>query len=303
MEFSESLENSRLANLSGVPTILGMPELPEVEVLARHLRPLLVGGAFGEVKVHRPASLRGTSVADLEAAMSGARLREIRRRGKYLLFDFEKEGSLQTVLGHLGMTGRMYVQDAAKPLAKHAVISCPISASQTFVFEDTRYFGRFSLDLKSIDELGPEPLSDAFNADYFAAALKKSSQAIKVKLLDQALVAGIGNIYASESLFRAGIPPKQMARRLKRAKVEALVQSVREVIADAIELGSTMPLDFQGGSSDGLFYYGSTTGSDVEEQFAVYDREGEGCRACATPIRRIVQAARSSFYCPTCQRA
>lgn len=238
-------------------------------------------------------------------ATLGARFDGIERRGKYLLFHLvDATDSSRTVLGHLGMTGRMYLQPAAAPLPKHAVAACGLDSGDAYVFEDTRYFGRLTLDLSSLEELGPEPLGDAFTAAYLKEALARSSQAIKVKLLDQSLLAGVGNIYASEALFQAGISPRQMARRLKRAQVEALVGTVREVLATAIDLGSTLPLDFAGsGASDGLFYYGSSAASAVEERFAVYDREGEPCRQCEAPIRRIVQAARSTFFCPDCQRA
>jgi formamidopyrimidine-DNA glycosylase len=177
---------------------------------------------------------------------------------------------------------------------------------QRFVFEDPRCFGRFHLDLAPLAELGPEPLSDDFTVDAFSVALGCSSQAVKVKLLDQSLVAGIGNIYASEALFRAGISPLRGARSLRRDEIGCLRDRIREVLADAIRFGGSVPLDWSGeGKGDALFYYGAketgpATGS-AEERFAVYGREGEPCTRCAGKVVRCVQAARSTFHCPGCQ--
>ena len=162
-----------------------------------------------------------------------------------------------------------------------------------------------TLDDSAVAALGPEPLGDAFTAEYFALALRRSSQAIKVKLLDQELVAGVGNIYASEALFRAGISPRLAARRLKEAQVVRLRETIRETLRDAIARGSTVPLNYSGdGKRDGLFYFGSApdAGDFYEERLLVYDRAGKRCRVCKTAIKRIVQGARSTFYCPKCQR-
>ncbi len=283
-----------------------MPELPEVEVLARHLRPLLEGKTIRDVDIRRQKSLRGTSGKAIEQALTGAKFTGLRRRGKYLLFELKPKGVRKTfdLLGHLGMTGRMYLQPMGAPLPKHAVVRLGLGRHD-FVFEDTRYFGRMTLDTSAVDGLGPEPLEADFTPDYFHEQLKRSTQAIKVKLLDQSLVAGIGNIYACEALHRSGIPPRKQAKRLTRAQAGRLHGNIREILKAAIELGSTIRLDFAGtGKQDGLFYYG---GSDpapgtVFERFAVYDREGEPCPACGSAIRRIVQAARSTFHCPKCQR-
>ncbi len=282
-----------------------MPELPEVEVLARHLRPLIEGEAIRSVEALRAKSLRGTTRRNLEQALTGARFMGLRRRGKYLLFELKPEGARETfeLLGHLGMTGRMYLQPKGADLPKHTVLRLGLGRHD-FVFVDTRYFGRMTLDASAIDRLGPEPLGEGFSTDYFAARLKRSAQAIKVKLLDQALVAGIGNIYACEALHRSGISPRRSSRRLTRAQAGRLRVNIREILAAAIELGSTIRLDFAGaGVQDGLFYYGGSEAAPgtVFERFAAYDREGEPCPTCGTAIKRIVQAARSTFYCPKCQ--
>lgn len=282
-----------------------MPELPEVEVLARHLAPLLWGKRIHAVQVLRAKVIQPTTAKDLEAQLTGAKFLNLRRRGKYLLFELKRKGAGQfTCLGHLGMTGRMFLQPMNTKLPKHAALVIDLGKHR-FVYEDTRYFGRFTLDTSVVNSLGPEPLSDMFNAEMFAVGLKRSAQSVKIKLLDQSLVAGIGNIYASEALFRAGISPRRMARRLKRHEVQHLHDEIRNVLQEAIDCGSTIPLDFAGGQKkDRLFYFGSAPGASkfYEERLRVYDREGEPCLNCKSTIKRIVQAARSTFYCPKCQR-
>lgn len=283
-----------------------MPELPEVEVLARHLRPLIQGKTIREVNVRRAKSLRGTTEKAFMQALVGARFSGLTRRGKYLLFELRPKGARDAfqMLGHLGMTGRMYLQPKGVELAKHAAVVLALGKHE-FVFEDTRCFGRLTLDLSSLNGLGPEPWSEEFTVDYFHGQLKRSAQPIKVKLLDQALVAGVGNIYAGEALFHAGLSPRRQSRRLTRAQASRLRGNIQRILSDAIALGSSIKLDFEGsGKKDGLFYYG---GSDVAtdppaERFAVYGREAQPCPACATPIKRIVQSARSAFFCPRCQR-
>jgi formamidopyrimidine-DNA glycosylase len=200
------------------------------------------------------------------------------------------------------MTGRMYLLPARNPLPKHSAVVLNLS-DENFVFEDTRYFGRFTLDLSALERLGPEPLEEEFSTEYFAEGLSKSRQPIKVKLLDQSLVAGVGNIYASEALFRARISPKLSARRLTFEQKERLRLSIGDVLNEAIESGSRASLDYAGVEGrDRLFYFGSADGVAYEERLRVYDREGQPCLVCGTPIRRIVQAARSTFYCRKCQR-
>lgn len=202
------------------------------------------------------------------------------------------------------MTGRIYLARKADPLPMHTAVIVDLGRLN-LIYEDTRYFGRLTLDLTALSKLGPEPLSSEFTRAYFATKLKRSSQAIKVKLLDQPLVAGIGNIYASEALFRAGISPRLAARELRPKQVQRLWQAVRQVLRDAIKRGSTVPLNFRGrGKGDRLFQFGrAPTAPDYyAERLLVYDREGKACRRCHIPIRRLTQASRSTFYCPRCQR-
>ena len=286
-----------------------MPELPEVEVLVRHLDPMLRGKRILGVAVGRAKMVRPETARTLADRLVGATFGATTRRAKYLRFELShgKRAEPFSVVGHLGMTGRMFLQPAAAPLPKHAAVSFDLG-EQRFVFEDTRCFGRFNLDLAPFAELGPEPLSDDFTADAFAVALGRSLQAVKVKLLDQSLVAGIGNIYASEALFRAGISPLRGARSLEREEVGRLRDRIREVLADAIRFGSSVPLDWSGeGKGDALFYYGAVEAGSAprsaEERFAVYGRDGEPCLRCSTEVVRCVQAARSTFHCPRCQPA
>jgi formamidopyrimidine-DNA glycosylase len=287
-----------------------MPELPEVEILARHLRPLIRGRTIRAVTVRRERVLRPTPPAEFVRRLRGAEFLGLTRRGKYLLFEMRAKRSRATftLLGHLGMTGRMFLTHKDEPLAKHAAVVLDLGA-RNFIYDDPRYFGRLTLDASLVEKLGPEPLDGAFTPQIFAHELKRSRQAIKVKLLDQTLVAGIGNIYASEALFLAGISPRRAANRLTQPQVDSLWRAIRKVLATAIKHGSTVPLNFKTRESDGLFYYGSalesggaTGGKDFyTERLRVYDRQGKPCFKCKTPIKRIVQAARSTFFCPSCQ--
>jgi formamidopyrimidine-DNA glycosylase len=282
-----------------------MPELPEVEILARHLSPLLRGKTVRAADVRRAKVLRPTRVRPFSEALIGARFTGVRRRGKYLLFDLKKKGAGPfTCLGHLGMTGRMFLQPHGAELPKHTALVLDLGRL-CFIYEDTRYFGRFALDTSAVKLLGPEPLSEGFTLDGFTAALSRSTQPIKVKLLDQHLVAGIGNIYACETLFRAKISPRRKARSLKWEEARLLHEQIRVVLQEAIDCGSTIPLDFTGKfAKDRLFYFGRA--ADVpdyyKERLLVYDREGRPCPLCNTRIKRIIQGGRSSFFCPNCQR-
>jgi len=281
-----------------------MPELPEVEVLAQHLRPLLSGRRICGISVRRARVLRPTSPTQLKRALRGATFTGLTRRGKYLVFEL-KQPRVQTPLtlvGHLGMTGRMYLTPRNAVLPKHAAVVLDLGRER-FVFEDTRYFGHLTLDTKPLSRLGPEPLAVDFKLGEFRAALGRSRQAIKIKLLDQSVVAGVGNIYASEALFRARITPQLAASRLSQAQIQRLRNAIRRVLTEAIRFGSTIPLNHTGEKGDGLFYFGRADDAPdfYEERLRVYDRMGQPCVRCGTAIRRVVQAARSTFYCPQCQ--
>lgn len=282
-----------------------MPELPEVEILARHLRPLLCGRTIRGVEVHRQRVLQPTSAAAFAQRLQGAKFIDLTRRGKYLLFELRAKNSGGTfiLLGHLGMTGRMFLAPKAEPTPKHAAVVLDLGP-RNFIYEDTRYFGRLTLDSSAVQRLGPEPLDPSFTPGVFARELKRSGQPIKVKLLDQSLVAGVGNIYASEALFLAGISPRRPANRLTQAQTGVLWRAIRKVLTRAIKFGSTVPLNFSPNNTDGLFYYGSAVDEPdfYTERLRVYDRQGKPCFHCNTPLKRIVQAARSTFFCPHCQK-
>ncbi len=281
-----------------------MPELPEVEVLARHLRPLIRGKTIRGVNVRRAKVLLPTSPRRFRRTLLGAKFTGLSRRGKYLLFQLRAPAPKEpvTLLGHLGMTGRFYLVRKNERLPRHAAVVLDLGG-ENFIYEDTRYFGRLTLDVSAVERLGPEPLGDDFQPAAFAVALKRSRQAIKIKLLDQSVVAGIGNIYASETLFRARISPRLPARKLTKLQVARLWRAIREVLAEAIECGSTVPLIFGGRESGGFFYFGRAPGAMdfYEERLRVYGRAGRPCPNCGGSIKLIKQGARSTFYCPRCQ--
>jgi len=258
-----------------------MPELPEVEVAVRKLRPRIAGKTIRDVSVRRLRVIAPTSERDLVRMLKGARFVSLQRRAKYLVFRLRRRNATFTLLGHLGMSGDMYVLPREQPEPKHAAVVLALD-KEKFVYEDTRYFGRFTLDARPLDYLGPEPLGKDFHLDEFARALRRSSQSIKVKLLDQCLVAGLGNIYASEALFRARINPRLAARRLKDDHIARLWKAIPRVLEHAIR-------------------FGTTRGDGYIDRLAVYDRKDKPCRVCKTPIRRIVQGGRSTYFCPKCQ--
>lgn len=282
-----------------------MPELPEVEVLARHLAPLLEGRRVQEVTVYRRKTIRPHGETDFARRLVGARFAGLQRRGKYLVFSLRpsRGGGARTLLGHLGMTGRLYLVPAEDTPPRHCAVALGLGRHR-LIFEDPRGFGRLTFECGALERLGPEPLDGAFTPARLAAGLERSRQAVKVRLMDQAVVAGLGNIYASEVLFRARLSPRRRAAELRPAELRRLHQAIRAVLAGAIRWGSTVPLDWAGAAGrDRLFYYGRAAGApgQVEERLAVYGRAGEPCRRCGAGVRRLVQAGRSTFYCPRCQ--
>ncbi|HXE42679.1 MAG TPA: DNA-formamidopyrimidine glycosylase family protein, partial [Candidatus Baltobacteraceae bacterium] len=254
-------------------------------------------------------SIWPTSPKEFQMKLRGAKFKNLSRRGKYLLFELQLVGRASsraetlTVLGHLGMTGRMFVALKKEKLPKHAVVVFDLG-DRNFIYEDYRYFGRMTLDLSPIEKLGPEPLSKDFSPKVFGESLKRSRQPIKVKLLDQSLIAGIGNIYASEALFRAKILPTLASNKLNAAQIKKLWRAIQETLREAIQFGSTVPLKFASGKSDGLFYFGRSDDGEnfYHERLRVYDRAGKLCLNCKSGIKRITQAARSTFFCPHCQK-
>jgi len=297
-----------------------MPELPEVEVTRRGLLPHLEGSRIAGVAV-RHRGLRWPVPEELEACLPGRLIRRVERRGKYLLLECVREGHATAggvaggvgsgedagwLLIHLGMTGtlRVWHEPPAPGTHDHVDLLLHDAASRplTLRFRDPRRFGAVLWTtlpealLSShplLRNLGIEPFDSAFDGDWLYRHTRGRTAAIKTVLLSGDIVVGVGNIYCSESLFRAGIRPTTAAGRLSRARCERLAAAVRETLALAIERGGSTLRDFVG--SDGASGY-------FQLDCLVYDRAGKPCRHCATPVRQIVQGQRSTFYCPQCQR-
>lgn len=283
-----------------------MPELPEVETVRRGLTPVMEGQVIARATVNRP-DLRWPFPPDMAARLAGQTVTALRRRSKYILADLTSGESL---LIHLGMSGRMlvsgdplgrFVHDHPAP-EKHDHVVLDMEGGARITFNDPRRFGAMDLLPTMTAEahpllarLGPEPLGNAFNEPYLMGALKGRNTPIKSALLDQRIVAGLGNIYVCEALFRARISPLRRAGSLSGKRAAALVPIIRAVLTDAITAGGSSLRDFR--QTDGELGY-------FQHSFDVYGREGEPCRSagCKGHIARVTQAGRSSFYCPQCQR-
>ena len=270
-----------------------MPELPEVETTRLGLLPRLQGRQLQQVQIHN-AKLRWPIPEDLPTVLVGRTLRDLTRRGKYLLFDF---GDVTQIV-HLGMSGSLRFADAAEPCAIHDHVEWIFDDGNVLRLRDPRRFGAvlWATDPGQhalIVRLGPEPLSARFDGAYLYAQSRKRSIAIKQLLMDGHVVVGVGNIYASEALFHARIRPGTAAGKLSRPACARLVSAVQRVLTAAIAAGGSSLRDYVHTSGE-LGYFQLHT--------QVYDRAGQACKACATPIRRIVQGQRASFYCPRCQR-
>lgn len=278
-----------------------MPELPEVETVMRGLRPALQGHRLTEVRAYR-ADLRKPIPADFEERLEGALVTGLSRRAKYLLIEFA--GGLQLLL-HLGMSGRIMVMENSgsdwQP-GRHDHITFLTDADTRIVFNDARRFGLVDFIEPGagathplLAHLGPEPLSNAFSGPVLAAALAGKSTSIKAALMDQRVVAGLGNIYVSEALYRAHISPRRLAKNLGLKRAERLAQSIREILSEAIEAGGSTLKDYA--QPDGELGY-------FQHNFRVYDRAGAPCpgAACGGIIAQITQAGRSTYFCDRCQR-
>jgi formamidopyrimidine-DNA glycosylase len=283
-----------------------MPELPEVETVRRGLIPVMEGAIIATAQVNRP-DLRWPFPENMAARLIGQRVIALRRRSKYILADLS---SAETLIIHLGMSGRMLIsgamigqfhQDHPAP-AKHDHVVLHMETGARITFNDARRFGAMDLiatpraeEHPLLASLGPEPLGNAFDENYLATRLAGRATPIKSALLDQHVVAGLGNIYVCEVLFRAGIGPRRLAGDLTAAQSHSLVPIIRQVLTEAIDAGGSSLRDYR--QADGELGY-------FQHSFSVYDREGEPCLtpACAGTVARVVQSGRSSFYCPTCQR-
>lgn len=270
-----------------------MPELPEVETTRRGLEPRLLGKTLEAVEI-RDARLRWPVPAGIGARLAGRKLLSIGRRGKYLLFDF---GGLFQIV-HLGMSGSLRFVDRHEPAAAHDHVDWLFEGGETLRLRDPRRFGAVLLadDPAShplLAHLGPEPLNDDFSAEYLHEACRGRKTSIKNLIMDSRIVAGVGNIYASESLFAAGIRPGRAAGRLTRAECARLAAAIKTTLRHAVKAGGSSLRDYV--AADGELGY-------FQLHTKVYDRAGLPCKICGTPIKKLTGGQRSTFYCPVCQK-
>ena len=270
-----------------------MPELPEVETTRRGIEPHLQGQRVERVLV-RNASLRWPVPDDLDARLSGQRIRQVERRAKYLLIRAESG----TLLCHLGMSGSLRLVDAATPAEKHEHIDLVLANGQALRYTDPRRFGCMLWVVEGeqhplLATLGPEPLSNDFSAPYLQAKAKGRKAAIKPFIMDNAVVVGVGNIYASEALFSAGIDPRKAAGQVSAAKLALLVDEIKTVLARAIEQGGTTLKDFVGGDGKPGYF---------QQELMVYGRAGLPCHTCGHELREVKLGQRSSVFSGACQR-
>lgn len=270
-----------------------MPELPEVEVTRRGLVPLL--NQTVKNIVIRNAGMRWPIPAHLSQTLYNQKLLGLRRRAKYILADFENG----TLLLHLGMSGRLCLLDRNYPPEKHDHFDIQFHDGQVLRLRDPRRFGAVLWAGEKPDEhpllhvLGPEPLEDGFNAKYLHDGLRTRSAAIKVAIMDSHLVVGVGNIYASESLFRARIHPETPAKQLTLKQCEKLVAEIKETLNDALKAGGSSLRDFFGADGNPGYF---------QQEYFVYGRTGEPCKVCSKPIQCIRLGQRSTFFCRHCQK-
>jgi formamidopyrimidine-DNA glycosylase len=270
-----------------------MPELPEVEVTRLGIMPLL-GNTVSEVIIRHP-TLRWPIPKQLIQDLPGQVLRNIQRRAKYILCEFDTG----TLLLHLGMSGRICLLDQPYPPEKHDHFDLHFAANMVLRLRDPRRFGAVLwLDKADCNQhpllssLGPEPLSDAFNATYLQQVLRSKSLAIKNAIMDSHVVVGVGNIYASESLFRAKIHPETSAKTLSLSACKVLVEEIKATLSDALSAGGSSLRDFFGADGNPGYF---------QQTYFVYARTHAPCKVCSSLIQCIRLGQRSTFYCPTCQ--
>jgi formamidopyrimidine-DNA glycosylase len=278
-----------------------MPELPEVEVLRRSLEPRLLGDRIERVEVRNAAMREAVRPAQLARRTAGREVSALRRRAKYLLIDLAGGGGVdQTLVVHLGMSGRLTLVPAAEPLEPHEHVAFFLRSGRRLRLRDPRRFGLvFAVPARDIPgdphfaHLGIEPLEPGFDGAFLAAAAAGRRGPVKSFLMDARIVVGLGNIYATEALFRSGVHPNRSVARISAGSWDRIAESSMTVLRQAIDQGGTTLNDFADGEGRSGYF---------QVSLGVYGREGEPCEACGTPVRRIVQAGRSSFYCHRCQR-
>ena len=271
-----------------------MPELPEVETSLRGIQPYIEGEQCQKVII-RDKRLRWPVPEDTSEILEGRKLSALTRRGKYILMDFDG----YTMLLHLGMSGSVRIVSQDEAARKHDHIDLLFANQKIMRFNDPRRFGLFlpagdvPLEHKLLSHLGPEPLSDDFDADYLFQRSRGKQLAIKQFIMDSKVVVGVGNIYANEALFQVGIHPKRKAMRISKARYTELVSAIKQILAAAIRQGGTTLKDFI--SPDGKPGY-------FKQELSVYGRGGEPCVNCGTPLREIRMNNRTTVYCSECQR-
>lgn len=286
---------ARPLRLSLTPSPTEVPELPEVETVRRGIAPQLIGRRIVGT-VLRDRRLRWPVPADLGEQLAGRRVDTVERRAKYLLLGLDNGDRL---ILHLGMTGQLRVLDATTPLQPHDHVDLQLDDGRLLRFRDPRRFGAVlpwpaaQAEHPLLAHLGPEPLSTDFDGAWLHTRAAGRSLAVKLFIMDAHTVVGVGNIYASESLFRAGIRPSTPTGRLSRPACGRLAVAIRAVLEDAIQAGGTTLRDFVSAEGNPGYF---------QQQLYVYGREGAACLHCSTPVRRSVDGARSSFWCARCQR-
>jgi len=275
-----------------------MPELPEVETVCRSLNRHLPGQTIKRIQLRHTQLRNRLNENDMQQFCEGRQIIELRRRGKYIIAELNGERAL---LMHLGMTGSFRIVSQDTPPAKHEHVLFELGNGDSWRYEDARRFGILKCvqlpvagaTPEALEDLGPEPLEDGFYENYLFEKSRKRTKPLKNFIMDSKIVVGVGNIYASEALFRAGLSPLREAGSLKRKESALLFQTIRGVLAEAIEAGGTTISDFKTpDGNEGYFF----------RELAVYGRDQEACLSCASPIVRTVQAGRSTFYCKKCQR-
>jgi len=270
-----------------------MPELPEVETSRRGIAPWVENQQVRDVIV-RDRRLRWPIPADIDRNLPGQQIRSVKRRAKYLLFDT----AAGTAMLHLGMSGSVRIIDHDEPAGKHDHVDICFESGKALRFRDPRRFGSllWTKDPQNhelLRDLGPEPLSDVFDGNYLLRKSRGRKVSIKQFIMNATVVVGVGNIYASEALFRSGIHPKRKAGRVSAARISNLASAIKSVLEQAIKAGGTTLRDFHGGDGEPGYF---------KQQLDVYDRAGLPCRKCSERISAIVLGQRSTYYCKQCQR-
>jgi formamidopyrimidine-DNA glycosylase len=271
-----------------------VPELPEVETTRRGIEPHVVGRRIARLLVH-DHRLRWPVDPELDAMLAGSAIRRAGRRAKYLLI----ETDAGTLILHLGMSGSLRVLPASAPRIAHDHVDIELDSGQTLRFNDPRRFGSLLFTATDpslhplLKKLAPEPLEPAFDGDYLFRITRRRAVAIKQLIMNSQLVVGVGNIYASEALFRARIRPRRAARSLKREECMKLARAIKATLAMAVKVGGTTLRDYVGADGNPGYF---------RQKLYVYERAGQPCRVCGKPVKQFTQGQRSTYWCPNCQK-